>query len=269
MEKKLDGVGVKVLVAVTFVAMVLINALSAMLPINGITPGEVSDSYPNLFAPTGITFSIWGLIYALLALYTLYHLGLFRGSGQESNAALLRKVGIVFIISSVINAAWIFTWHYRIIPLSMILMAFLLVCLIKITLIINAQPLTIREKIFIRLPFSIYFGWITVATIANAAALLVSLGWDGFGISEAVWTIIMLAAGVLIGGATAIRFKDIAYGLVLIWAYTGILIKHLQETGHAGGFPEVITAVIICIALFFAALVYVLFSLKPKPNVSR
>ena len=116
----------------------------------------------------------------------------------------------------------------------MVLMVFLLICLIDIAVIVNAQSLSPREKLFIRLPFSVYFGWITVATIANAAALLVSLGWNGFGIPESIWTIIILATGTLIGTATLLRFESIAYGLVLVWAYAGILIKHTSASGFFG-----------------------------------
>ena len=116
MEKN-TNLPLNLFVVITFIIMVTVNALSALLPINGITPGEVSDSYPNLFAPAGITFSIWSLIYLLLAAYTLYQLCLFRGKEKKINESLLHKTGIVFSISSLVNAAWIFSWHYRIIPL--------------------------------------------------------------------------------------------------------------------------------------------------------
>ena len=263
MEKKNTNLPLKLFVVITFIIMVTVNALSALLPINGITPGEVSDSYPNLFAPAGITFSIWSLIYLLLAAYTLYQLCLFRGKEKKINESLLHKTGIVFSISSLVNAAWIFSWHYRIIPLSMVLMVCLLICLIDITAIINAQSLSPREKLLIRLPFSVYFGWITVATIANATALLVSLGWNGFVIPESVWAIIILAVGALIGTATLLRFSNIAYGLVLVWAYTGILIKHTTASGFGGQYPGVIFTASICMALFALTIIYTLIK-KPQ-----
>ena len=258
MEKKNTNLPLKLFVVITFIVMVTVNALSALLPINGITPGEVSDSYPNLFAPAGITFSIWSLIYLLLAAHTLYQLGLFRGKEKKVNDGLLSKIGVVFSVSSLVNAAWIFSWHYRIIPLSMVLMVCLLICLIDITVIINAQSLSSREKLLICLPFSIYFGWITVATIANATALLVSLSWNGFGIPQSEWAIIILAVGALIGTATLLQFKNIAYGLVLVWAYTGILIKHTSASGFGGQYPGVIFTASICMTLFALAIIYTL-----------
>ncbi|PKM72544.1 MAG: lantibiotic ABC transporter permease [Firmicutes bacterium HGW-Firmicutes-16] len=257
MKKKNVYIPLKLIAVVTFIIMVTVNALSALLPLNGLTPGEVSDSFPNLFAPAGITFSIWGLIYLLLTVYTLYLLGLFQGKENHVNVDLLRKTGIVFSISSLINAAWIFSWHYKIIPLSMVLMVFLLICLIDISVIIDKQGLSPKEKLLIRLPFAVYFGWITVATIANATVLLVSLGWSGFGLSEVIWTIIILAIGALICVATLLRFKSTAYGLVLVWAYTGILIKHTSTSGFSSQYPGIIIAISICLVLFTAAIVYV------------
>jgi hypothetical protein len=265
MSNKSKSLWVKLLVAVTFVAMVTVNALANILPINGIGTGAVSDSYPNLFAPAGLTFSIWGLIYLLLAAYTLYQLGLFHSKENKDDSGLLRKTGLVFVVSSLVNIAWIFSWHYKIIPLSMVLMAFLIICLIDIMHIIRARNLFLREKLFIRLPFSVYFGWITVATIANATTLLVSLGWDGFGWSPSLWTVIVLTVGMVIGTVTTVRFKNIAYALVLIWAYAGIFIKHTTASGFANQYVEVIVTAAICMAVFAASVVYVLMARKKKP----
>lgn len=254
---------VRIIVVVSYLGMVAVNALANILPLNGINTGAISDSYPNLFAPIGFTFSIWGLIYLLLAAHVLYQLGLFR-SKAPSNPALVNQVGIVFSISSLINIAWIFSWHYQIIPLSMLLMLLLLVCLILLARMINGQKLDMRERFFIRLPFSVYFGWITVATIANATILLVSLGWDGFGLPASLWTIIILAVGALIGTATMFWYKDIAYGLVLIWAYVGILCKHILSTGFANQYPEVVVGVIVCLVVFVVALIYTFFAARTQ-----
>lgn len=248
----------KILVSASFLIMIAANALSVILPLNGVTPGEVSDSYPNLFAPAGYTFSIWGLIYLLLAAHTLYQLGFFRGNEYRSKEDLLRKTGILFAISSLANTAWIFSWHYRLIPLSVVLIIVMLLCLIAIEAMTHAQNLSPREKLLIRLPFSVYFGWITVATIANITVLLVSIGWNGLGLSEATWTILVLAVGAWIGISTLLRWHDIAYGLVLIWAYVGILFKHLSPSGFSGQYPVIIAVITMCTALFAVAIAYTL-----------
>jgi len=251
---------IKLLVAVTFLIMIIINALANILPINGQETGQVSDSYPNLFAPAGLTFAIWGLIYLLLAGYVLYQAGLFQDNSKSVDAKLLNKTGLLFSISSIANATWIFSWHYHLIPLSMLLMIIILICLIWINRMGNHEEFSIRERIFIRLPFSVYFGWITVATIANATTLFVSAGWNGFGLSDSIWAVIIISVGMIIGIATVMKNKDFEYGLVLIWAYAGILIKHTSASGFAGQYSIVITTVIICIVLFVITEGYILFT---------
>lgn len=252
---------IRITVAVTFMLMIIVNALANILPINGRGTGEVSDAYENLFAPAGITFSIWGVIYLLLAAYTLYQFGLFHDPIRVASAvspALLDKVGTLFTISSLANVAWIFSWHYDMIPLSVLFMLIILACLILISLDLRKTPLTAREALFVRVPFSVYFGWITVATIANITTLLVYLDWNGFGLPETVWTIVVLAAGILIGVATMVRNRDIAYGLVLIWAYFGIWTKHTSADGFAGQYPIVIYAALAGIAIFVIAEIFTL-----------
>ena len=244
----------KVFALVTFLAMVTVNALASILPINGISTAQISDKYANLFAPAGLTFSIWGLIYLLLAGYILYLLIAMDKNTQ--NRRLFNKVGILFSISSVANALWIFSWHYDFIFVSMVLMTVILVCLILIVNSLKKESLSTKEKIFVKLPFSIYFGWITVATIANATTLLVSLGWNGFGISEAIWTVIIVSIGAVIGILTVLKNKDYAYGLVILWAYAGILIKHMSTGGFNGIYIEVIISVIVCLVLTAGAEVY-------------
>ncbi len=252
MKQKTSCTVVKIITLITFLAMVVVNALSALLPINGITPGEVSDAYPNLFAPAGLTFSIWSLIYVLLAIYTVYQL-----VSKKAPQTLICKLGILFSLSSAANILWIFAWHYQIIPLSMALMLIILVFLIWILQVVTPHELTAKEKFFIKLPFAVYLGWITVATIANATVLLVSLGWDGFGLPEQTWTVLVLAVGAVIGILAGLRFKSIAYLLVFIWAYTGIIIKHVSASGFDGQYPSVIIAAAVCLALFVAAAVFV------------
>jgi hypothetical protein len=135
----------------------------------------------------------------------------------------------------------------------------MLVILISLIFIVNAikkEKLNTKEKIFVKLPFSIYFGWITVATIANVTTLLVSFGWNGFGVSDAIWAAIIISVGAIIGILTILRNKDYAYGLVIIWAYSGILIKHTSPNTFNNMYPAVIITVIIAMVLVAAADVY-------------
>ncbi|MBN1275303.1 tryptophan-rich sensory protein [Candidatus Woesearchaeota archaeon] len=236
----------KLLVALSFLAVVVINGLANMLPINGVTTGGVSDSYPNLFTPAGLTFSIWGLIYLLLAGFVLFSLGVF---GKKRSAAA-DKVAWPFIISSLANIAWLFSWHYGLIWLSVVFMLCLLVSLIVIATRLRSLRLSPAERWLVRLPFSVYFGWITVATIANITVFLVSIGWGGFGLSEAFWTVLVLVVGALIGLWRSYVDRDVAYLLVFVWAYTGILVRHLSPSGFAGEYGGVIVTLIVCLGVF-------------------
>jgi len=252
----------KIITSITYLLMVITNALANILPINGVNTGQVSDSYQNLFAPAGLTFSIWGLIYVLLALYTLYQIGLFQGDKKTVKFDLLSKINILFSVSSIANVLWIFAWHYFLIPLSLFLIVVILICLIRINQMTSQEKFTSKEKMLIRIPFSVYFGWITVATIANATTLLVDFGWKGFGISESIWAVLVIIIGMLIGSVTLFKNRDIAYGLVLIWAYLGIYIKHSSMSGFSNQYPAVMYTVITCIAIFAITILYLLFSKK-------
>ena len=240
----------------SFVIMITVNALANTLPLNGVTTGGVSDAYPNLFAPAGLTFAIWGVIYLGLTGFILYQLGAFKGKG-DLHKGVVMKVGHYFWISSLANTAWVFSWHYRFILLSLVLMVVILVCLIKISTRLHTTDLRIKEKITVKIPFSIYFGWITVATIANVTVFLVSIGWDGWGLSDRVWTIIAICLGLLISMTTTIRHKDIAYGLVIFWAYLGIRIKHISPDGFAGSYPDIIMTVNVSLAIIALTLLFV------------
>ena len=209
----------KISAALGYIAMVAVNFLANALPIGGVTTGEASDSFGNLFTPAGITFSIWGLIYLLLLGYTIYQFGFGKKNTSEQREQLFATINKYFLITSMANIAWIFAWHYGVIWLSMLIMFALLFFLIKIADVINKEKYNALETVLVRLPFGVYFGWITVATIANITVFLVSINWNGFGIAESIWTVIVLTVGALIGSIRMLKDKNIYYGLVLVWAY--------------------------------------------------
>ncbi len=229
-----------------YIAMVVVNYLANVLPINNRATGEISDAYPNLFAPAGFTFSIWGLIYLLLAGYVVYQ---FVKKNQTTEE-LIKKINPLFIATSLANIVWIFAWHYDYIGLSLLIMLALLVLLIKIANTLRDNPFSRQEQLFIKAPFSVYFGWITVATIANITVFLVSIGWNGFGIADYVWTSVVLLVGAGIGIARMLKDKNRIYGLVLVWAYFGILLKHISTGGFDSNYPSIIITLIACLGLF-------------------
>jgi benzodiazapine receptor len=213
----------QILVVLATLATIVVNGLANALPINGLGTGEISDMFDVFFVPAGYVFSIWGLIYLGLLAYSVYQ----ALPSQRENAAL-QKIGYLYIWSSVANIVWLFFWHYLLFPLTLLAMLVILGLLIAIylRLDIGRTQVSTAEKWLVHVPFSIYLGWITVATIANVTSLLDYLGWNGWGISPQVWAVIMLLAAVVISGIMSFTRGDIAYSLVLIWAFVGIAVKH-------------------------------------------
>lgn len=213
----LKTIMIKYLNVVMFIAMVIMNYLANALPLNNKSTGELSDSFPNLFVPAGVTFSIWGAIYLLLLFFNVMQ---FFPSNQE----IVAKISWLFALSCLFNALWIVAWHYGKLPFSLLIMAGLLVTLIFINLNIKGIPFNLFKA-----AFGVYLGWICIATIANVTALLVHYNWSGFGISQEAWTIIMIAAGTLIVSLTILRLLNPYVGLAVIWAFAGIMIKRQED----------------------------------------
>lgn len=210
--------------AVTFVIMLLVNAMANILPINGYNTGEVSDKYPNLFTPAAITFSIWGIIYILLGIFILYQLGFIKGGKPKGT---IENIGILFGISCLLNALWIINWHFLNIGATLVVMILLLLTLIAIYMKLKSYGFIDAkiERVCVMLPFSIYLGWISVATIANVSAWLVSLGFKSEGVMANIWTIVVLVVAGMLAVQMVKQYKDYGYAAVVIWAYIGILIR--------------------------------------------
>lgn len=206
---------------VALIAVLTVNALANILPINGLNTGEVSDFYPNLFTPAGFTFSIWSIIYLMLIVFALYQ---FRIHTKP----YFMELSLWFLLSCVANISWILAWHHLLIWASVVIMVLLLFSLIRIFLLLQPERLTWAEKFSIKLPFVLYFSWICVATIANISALLVSLGWEGSFLSPQVWAIILCIVATLLAIFIAIRFQEPAFLVVLMWALFGIYSKQIN-----------------------------------------
>jgi len=211
------------------VLTIIINMIAVLLPLNGLTTGEISDLYPNLFVPVGLTFSIWSVIYLLLSLFAIYQAkDLFKRNKEDLE--FLDKISYFFIISSIGNIAWIFAWHFLNMALSIVFMLVILFSLIMIYLRLDIGKAEVSrgEKLFIHVPISVYLGWITIATIANITALLVSIGVEPFGIVPEILTTIVIFVAILITALMLYIRKDIAYSLVVIWASLGIFLKQIN-----------------------------------------
>ena len=230
MDRRRSDLLLSVLNLLGFLGTVTVNALANILPIAGKNTGQLSDQYPNLFVPAALTFSIWGVIYILLGIFAVYGIIAARKGGAKAD--FIRNTGVFFIVSCLANIGWIFAWHYEFVPLSLVLMLVILGSLLAIylRLRIGKSDASPAEKYLVHLPFSVYLGWITIATIANVTALLVDINWNTFGLGEQFWAVAVIIVGIAIGLSVLFTRKDIYYCMVVDWALLGILIKRLQVT---------------------------------------
>ncbi len=240
----------QIVVVLATLATLIVNALANILPFNGLTTGEVSDSLKVYFVPAGYVFSIWGLIYLLLIGYAVY-----QALPAQRDHPILRKIGWLYVLSADANCGWIFLWHYQQFPFTLVLMAIILISLILIYLKLGIpnKPATLSEKLFIRLPFSIYLGWITVATIANVSDVLYYFKWDGFGLDPQLWAVIMLAVALVIAALMMFTRHDAAFLAVLIWAFIGIALKFAANpiVGIAAWVASAIVGIFFLVSLIW------------------
>jgi len=236
----------KFLNILSFITMVYINSLAAIIPINGVTAGQLSNLYSNLFTPAGITFSIWGVIYLLLLIFAIFQY-------KERGDNLVSKIGPLFIISCLLNGSWIFAWHYKFAFLSVVIMMCLLLSLIFIynKLGIGRTDVSNKVKYLVHMPFSIYLGWISIAAIANISAFLVKVKWRGLGLNPVIWTIFVIVLGTLLTLLMIWNRNDIFFSVSVIWAFLGIMIKRLSSQGNFSSY--IVINVIICMTMIFIA----------------
>lgn len=223
-----------------------VNILAVTLPLNGQDTGEISDRFRVYFVPAGYVFSIWGIIYIGWIAFIIFQ---FLPSQKESPR--LRRLGYLFAMSNLANAAWLFGWHYNQFGLSVLVMLVLLGLLIAsyLRLNVNRSSVTRVEYWSVDVLFSVYLGWITVATVANITSWLYFVEWDGFGIPAQTWAVIMLAVASLLGLAMALTRQDAGYLSVLVWAFIGIAVKQTSA-------PMVVISAWIAAALMLGLAIF-------------
>lgn len=248
-----------ILNGIAIVFTIIMNYLSNTGVFNGNTMGIVSAKYSNYFTPAGYAFSIWGLIYIGLFGFVIYSgRGLFN---KSENNTISTKIGWWFVLSCIANSLWVVAWLYEYLAASVVIMIFLLFTLLKIVVKFDDQKLkdTLATRLFVKGPFSIYAGWISVALIANIAAWLTSIGFEGWGISAINWTIIM----IIIGGAVNIFmiFKRtlVLFGLVGVWALIAISVANRSVS-------EAVNIVMTCYVVASLLLIASFISIYYKKN---
>ncbi|WP_266205878.1 hypothetical protein [Pontibacter kalidii] len=249
-----------ILNAVFFLLHLVPSQLTQLKLLSGQTIGDVSDKYPTLFTPASITFSIWGLIYLALIIFCIYHLimAFKAGATLEANRDV-QRLGYLFILNNLATGAWTIAWVHELLVLSVVLMLMQLLTLVGMQLRIGifdpARPAASRWCT--QFPLSLYFGWICIATIANVSAMLVGVGWDGFGLSPEFWTVVMLVVATLLTLFVVLARHNSFVGLVTIWAFYGIILK--QRELYPASFPEIVVTAWAGMALVAVAVIGILY----------
>lgn len=227
---------------VVFLAMVVVNILANAIPIGGQDTGEISAKYINLFTPAGITFSIWGAIYILLAVGWIMNIF----SKNETADAQIDKIGPWFMFSCILNILWILLWHYGQITISTIVI--ILLCINMFILLSR-----MNEHGVLYWGIGIYTGWISVASIASLFVLGNSWGFNGTStFAQVIAIIAIIAASVILGMITS-KLSCAPLGIAVLWALCGILVKHI--TDFKANYNLVITSVIIGIIIIVCFLI--------------
>lgn len=233
-----------------FAVTLAVNGLAGTTLLNGRTTAQVSDLYSTPFTPAGYVFAIWGIIYTLLGVFVVY-----QALPKQKDKPFQKQIGALFILSSIFNVVWLFLWQYNYITTSVVLMFALLAMLSAIYLRLGIGKSTASriEKLCVHLPFSVYLGWITVASIANVAAALVSVGWDGLGLSAETWTIIAMGIALIATLIVIVARRDFAYSLVVVWALAGIAFKQSTSPIITLIAEEAIAVILVALALSLLA----------------
>ena len=205
-----------------------INVLANVAPLNGLSIGEISNTFFKevLITPANYAFAIWGLIY--LGLITF---GVYQGLPAQRQNPSLRRMDYLLVLACFAQIGWVFLFQYRLFALSLVAMLGILLALIGIYLRlgIGYGRVSKAQKWFVHIPLSIYLAWISVATIVNVALTLYDLGWSGWGINPEVWTAIALLAGAAIAATVIIQRADIAFTFVIVWAFVAIAVRQANR----------------------------------------
>lgn len=243
-------------VIICYFCMLLFNAISLAIPINGRYVAMVAACYPNFFTPLNFTFLIWLPVYFLLASFIIYQYRLHDSSQIGSKSLFL--VRISFISYSISSFIWAFAWLYDYFALSTMIIFIMAVILGCVCRNLSGEDLSVKDRLHIRLPFSILYAWISITTVINLVVLMYSVRWKIFGLSREISSILIFIVLALIAVVQTILNRDIAYGLTFIWGYTGILAKHISQKNLDMQYPYAVNVLTACIILLTGSVLYLI-----------
>jgi hypothetical protein len=236
-------------IAIIFITIFASSILNNFPPPGGRSVALLANNELRgvLIIPANYAFAIWGLIYLGVIAY-----GFYQYKPVQQGDSRLQKVDWLLIVASLSQIAWSVLFPLRLYWPAVLAMLGILIPLAGIytTLGIGGTPARRRERWSVHIPFSTYLAWISVATIVNIAAALYANNWDGFGLSNPAWTVIMLIVGAAIAGILSLQRGDIAFTLVFVWAYIAVAIRQFEVP--AIRITAVVAALVLVALLFFS-----------------
>lgn len=248
--KKQQNLSVLNLLAVLFA--IGINYYSQLYTINGNRVSDMSEKYANLFTPAGYAFAIWGVIFIALLVFSGYQI--YRTFIRRKTFDFISQSGYWFAIANAGNGLWVIAWLYDYTLLSVVIMLVILFSLVKIVVNTDMETRKVPAKtiVFGWWPISIYAGWISVATIANIAAYLSKIGWEGGFLSPVAWTILLIVAVTLLNVVLIFTRGMREFAVVGAWALIAIYVRH-QSDYESIATTAIVGAAIILISTFVHA----------------
>lgn len=204
-------------------AMVAASVASVQNWWGGKPINQTSDESWTLINPAPYAFSIWALIYAGLLLFGIYQ----ALPAQRENPRFKDASGWI-MINAIANILWYPAAHYQLMNmgLSQIFLGLMVFSLLHINraLQIRETAVSTGESLLARIPFAIYFGWVTVAMPVSLAGYLTFNAWKGAGITADMWAVIILAVSLMIALFTYFRVTHFFYLLTIAWGFAAIAV---------------------------------------------
>ncbi|MEL3971549.1 TspO/MBR family protein [Rossellomorea oryzaecorticis] len=225
-----------------FALVILMNTLAVTLPLNDQSTSEISNRLDILLTPAGYVFSIWSLIYLLLAMWIIRQFPKSR-----RNLPLYLNTSGLFILSCLLNSGWILVWHYNFFLVSVFVMIGLFLTLVALYRAVKHTGPTLLDIA----PFSIYMGWISIAMIVNVLYYFTDIGLIGEGSAGFYWSLAGLLFAAVLAIGVRIAQKDWLYPLVFVWAFIGIGIKNAGEHQTFAYTAYILALIILLAALFY------------------
>lgn len=236
----------QILTVLAILGSFVVNTESNIRPLNGQSVGEISNIQFSgvLLTPANYAFVIWGLIYV-----GLIGFGAYQFLSPQRQHSRLNPISYMLVFVCIVQSAWIYLFLSRLFALSVLAMLGILLGLIGIyRLLGDDRRQTWQDKWLLKIPFSVYLGWISVATVVNVALALYDAGWNGWGVSPEIWTVLMMVVSSGLGVALLYRRQDIAFTGVLIWALVAIAVR--QANNPVILIPAIGLAVLLAVLAF-------------------